>query len=124
MKTSELRIGNYVWNDYSGNMVVTGIREDEVFLTKDWGLTIGLYHENHIKGIHVDGKWLVQLGFETNSYEYKIDDWYMGISYDPEFEDWHVYERRDNFHVKTIQYVHELQNIYFAITEKELKLKG
>jgi hypothetical protein len=128
MKPTELRIGNYVWDDYSGEMIVRLISLDYVDCSKTIDLPSGRFFEIH--PIPLTEDWLKKFGFEkTNALPEclsKISDHYEWVN---KIE----YEIRQNksdlkfiecYLGKEIKYVHSLQNLYFALTGKELILKS
>lgn len=123
MKANELRIGNWVlWNgpSHTENALVSIISEGEIhFSCGDSGLI------NEIEGIPLTEKWLINLGFEkTMSWTYSIEltgnlnlvyylgekGWSMWFSNYSKFSD--------------LKYVHQLQNLYFALIGKELTLEN
>lgn len=113
MKANELRIGNYVnHNQYSAK--VTGIELNRLCVDPSVYPYIG-YDE--IKPIPLTEEWLLKFGFD-----FKID--YLlqknGFSI--------VFEHKGNFLMGylesigiDIEYVHTLQNLFFALTGEELK---
>lgn len=141
MKASELRIGNLVWDDYSGEMIVSSIGEETVNLKKRGGLPEGRYILKTLQSIPLTEEWLVKLGF--TKYEWcsdcafiKFNNGHIMLRY---YNDkWHCTKTKvtkDSSGHKTsghrgiikdglIQYVHQLQNLYFALTGNELTLKS
>jgi hypothetical protein len=75
----------------------------------------------YINPIQITEEWLLQLGFykniDTGLFEksgYQIDLTVLKCHfYLPDFGDWY----------KEIEFIHELQNLYFALTGEELELK-
>ena len=115
MKASELRVGNY----YNNN----GVRQIEPH-------DIDFCYRNNEsfcklnKPISLTEEWLIKFGFKkcerSGAYGLTIISRYMSIDYYP----------RDNQYDLTIfthgapmdiKYVHQLQNLYFALTGNELK---
>jgi len=127
MKAQELRIGNYVWDDYGGNMIIHQISNDLVDCKKENHLPSGRFDLSSIKPIVIDGNWLMKLGFEKSnnntrfhtfdkdklSIHLKSDQYKNGRTY---FNSWCIID-------KQIDYVHQLQNLYFALAGEELTLK-
>jgi hypothetical protein len=111
MKASELRIGNWFENTNGSYHKVT-------------------YHEIRYASIHPDDsykaiplteEWLVRFGFvsgKNSAYTYM---WGFYIVFDNEG----IYFRHTDINrdLAKIQYVHQLQNLYFALTGEELILK-
>ena len=122
MKASELRIGNYVnarktshsWNSICS---ITGLTHKGIYVKYGNGHIIPMY----IEPILLTEEWLLEFGgiSETGEMYFFYN---VGILY---------YRRENEFSLMgynykkgqiytTIKYVHELQNIYFALTGKEL----
>ena len=107
-----MRIGNYV-------------KSNDVNMASYFTVTASFLKQNEnemswfIDPIPLNTNWLLKLGFKYNNYEelYQkdifdidiIDDVYCHF-YMNEYGDWY----------KNIEYVHELQNLYFALTGNEL----
>lgn len=124
MKAQELRIGNLF--DYHGQSVHVMIITDSV------GFERFIDSEDFPKPIPLTPEWLEKFGFKSD-----LEDWYYittvkdqylasnphGVylsNTDPEDESKHA----DEFSVKLdIRYVHQLQNLYFALTGSELQVK-
>lgn len=112
MKKSELRIGNYI----------TIHRTEIEMLEGDFR-----FCESFFNPIPITKEWLSILGFEYIEHydNYRIstnDGYYNSIQfYDKE---WHYNNDSSDagcYYVSTIKYVHQLQNLYFAINNIELK---
>ena len=111
MKAQELRIGNLI--SYHGRV----IEVEGVFLHT-------IYHNagfdsdtdescRPFKPIHLTEQWLIDFGFERG-----VDYWFKGdviLDISPEGLSY-------RFHYNIIQYVHCLQNLYFALTGEDLQL--
>jgi len=135
MKAEELRIGNIVWDDYSGEMIVSAIDGDYVSLRKTLSLPEGTYKIELIQPILLTEEWLLKLWFtegnqcynEAFSIEILNTDFYLRPSYLGGF--YWGFNINDNKmdcelnNVQPIKYVHQLQNLYFALTGEELKVK-
>ena len=122
MKANELRIGN--WIEWAGNNIrVTEICE---FIDADAGR----------QGLNIDGAWLddcspipltpeilEKVGFEKvdNFYFHPLIGDYSMEAYDDEF----IFACDDcfyNVNLKHVKYLHQLQNLYFALTGYELNI--
>lgn len=71
-------------------------------------------------GLNLTEEWLVKLGFTSNPYEdrYEIEDFYIQCDKTKGFLDlWITNCRLD------LKHVHQLQNVFFALTGNELELK-
>lgn len=129
MKTTELRIGNIV-NAYKvGVCRVDGIESDILISTaNDEYIPI-----NDVEGIPLTEQWLLDLGFVKNEYgkmslskEFEYleiicvkEEFYPSYEQPAEF----AHESDRVVFLRQIKYVHQLQNLYFALTQEELILK-
>jgi hypothetical protein len=113
MKANELRIGNYVKGiGHNIAWLVEGIEKDFIYTSDHWRLLVSF------EGIPLTEKELINLGFECvytyDDHHYYIDSKY-GFSLDRSFQ--HLQCEYD------LDYVHQLQNLYFALTGEELTYK-
>jgi hypothetical protein len=116
MKANELRVGNYVQLPFENNRlhIVTGY--DIQFLRDGMD-------SNTMDGIKITEEWLLKLGFHEADRTGKYDDFSIGkhlylrlpICKHSEKDYW--YALRGDVKIK---YVHQLQNLYFALTGEEL----
>ena len=126
MKSNELRIGNHVWDDYSGEMIVSGIclTPETVDLCKTFKLPRGRYSINNIQPIPLTEEWLVKFEFHKAKMPFTfLDGWakssdgyFIGLT-----ENERGYRFANPHFDLVIEYVHQLQNLYFALTGEELK---
>ena len=122
MKASELRIGNYVYHEVWKNDIPLGIFNIANF---EAGL-------ESIKPIPLTEEWLLRFGFELKEefYQEGLLDTFMFHKdniVDVEFSDNHKklywYDNYSSIYHQDILYVHQLQNLYFALTGEELTIK-
>jgi len=148
MKTRELRIGNLVRcikGDKEIEPIFSIYNQNNIFAINTW--TLDWYEP-----IPLTEEWLLKFGFEINSvtfmgksenrYEIRLSSHELDIHIDKKT---HIYEQTDiviklnpnetwlNYNVfiyhaniklkKPLQYVHQLQNLYFALTGEELTYK-
>lgn len=112
---NELRIGNlYIRKHGKGH---TETKIDEVLLAEIFGQTME-YSLNEFDPIPLTEKWLVDFGFTEKNAIFTIDDWCFYI--EKHDGNWCLIMIKDNFFIKMIKYVHELQNIYSALKDSEL----
>ena len=115
MKAQELRVNNYV------NLYNTIAR----IIPNDFEKWFGNKWENDaFTPIPLTEEWLLKLGFEKykdsfNDNRYRMDYY----AHDIVFIGDELYGYLDNQKLKNTIYVHQLQNLYFALTDEELKLK-
>jgi hypothetical protein len=106
MKANELRIGN--WAMYSSKIQVN---ENKIRECVD--------HPDRFAPIFLTEEWLERFGFEKiggwDDYEaYILNEVEITINENVPFK---------NYLDKEIKHVHQLQNLYFALTGQELELK-
>ena len=113
MKANELRIGNY-YVDIDNKLSSISGYELHQFTIKENTDNLGVME---YQPIPLTEEWLLKFGFENNKLEANHND----IIY---------YSRLNNIGIKGMLgmvkvsqciYVHQLQNLYFALTNKELK---
>lgn len=124
METSELRRGNYVSRKDIGN----GSERIEIVLEiyKTKLLTSGavsvIVNKNEIKPIPLTEEWLLKFGFENLNY-----GWYLNKIklFDYSYKKGSINLKINSFDVPStqIKYVHQLQNLFFALAEQELTIK-
>lgn len=133
MKATELRIGNYIqWEDESNDLAeVIGIYEPkEKLLQGGYWLNIKTNNEiypamiDEFVGIELTEQWLKDFGFTQSD-----DDWDWWIDWSKERETFKACKYIDSNSYAVIglgdfKYVHQLQNLYFALTGEELTLKN
>ncbi len=121
MKANELRIGNYI-NDEQTTHIIVGV--DNYCIKSYWLKDVEkecLYETqlNQIKPIPLTEEWLLKFGFEKDElgWFFKENDY---CSFGLFFKDneWLFYISDTK-----IKYVHQLQNLYFALTNNELTNK-
>lgn len=126
MKASELRIGNLT------NLgVVYKIEEDRFYVYDKDGTNFGSYWAK-IEPIPLTEEWLLRFGFKYKKCGMcgqdqwaNMDFWYIDT------QSGEAIVLRGNIkntkilypHFTSIYYVHQLQNLYFAITGEELTIK-
>ena len=118
MKAQELRIGNLTFNEnYDLNTIS---HEDFLGVNKDGTLPLW--------PIPLTEEWLVKFGFQLSIgiYEAPRSDYWIEKEENEEHTFW-LYDVDFNSdtggHIMTsVQYVHQLQNLYFALTGEELNL--
>jgi len=112
MRANELRIGNWVSN---------GDIEFQITSKDIYHRDVRVYG-SFIKGIPITPEWLERVGFEKNIFsngDYKYIKSGLSISSNLQSANW-KFGRIENERCK---YVHQLQNLYFALTGEELEYK-
>lgn len=110
MEARELRIGNYV----SINNVFFPLTEKRFarVLNKD----------TQVEPIPITEEWLEKLGFENGSIEINNEN-HLICETLMDDDDFHWQYNFNNEGLVFIEYIHQLQNLYFALTGEELELK-
>ena len=121
MEANELRIGNYVY-PFDDIYLVSNktIIEDCIQVCfKDFENT------NELHPISLTEDWLLKLGFRNVS-----NNWYNIFANENTFNVY-LFENESGFRVEIVNqsiavlnYVHELQNLYFALTKQELTINN
>jgi hypothetical protein len=127
MKASELRVGSLV--EYKGVVYpIYGLSEEAPFLdTIEFGS--GVLEWKDINPVPITEDWLLRFGFNYDA----NDDWYVldcgtGVSFS------HIIDGLTHYFsslemvwadvLQEIKYVHQFQNLHFALTGEELEVKG
>jgi hypothetical protein len=138
----ELRIGNLIIinDDYydksaTGKIVCVTKIDSERYHQENKGVVSGYaiddeykdingYWLKNIEPIPISEEWLLNLGFVEG---HKCDDYHNFIILDPFYI---VVFKNNNFYLHIngkfsilVKYIHSLQNLYFALTQKELEIK-
>jgi hypothetical protein len=120
MKATELRIGNYI--DYT--------TEREIVTMQTTYEYIRLIHngDKNFKPIPLTEEWLLKFGFEIDKdpetvfYEIRFDKTANYKFYLSRKIGFGIFYYENNFSTTQIHSVHQLQNLYFALTNEELTL--
>ena len=113
MKANEVRIGNYINYETEREIVTMQITYEYIRLIHNG--------DKKFKPIELTEEWLLKFGFKQISERVYIKNYHYGY----EFGITNIFIiKNDNcfMRYKHIQYVHELQNLYFALTNEELTL--
>lgn len=118
VKSNELRIGNIIEFPFiGGNVEVIGValRVDNVLFIQS-KLTTSTFFElpEKYKPIPITEEWLLKFGFDKIENGTYLNKFYVTI-----VSGYCVFWITDTYSV-AIKYVHQLQNIYFALTGEEL----
>jgi len=114
----ELRIGNWIRSTAQGHIQV---RANDIEKIE----SVFLKGQDYVQPIPLTTEWMERFGFDKreNAVSY---DWYIGINHIT--HDWLmvITEMKGDSHFfyqngrHTIKYVHQLQNLFFALTGEEL----
>lgn len=132
MKVNELRIGNLVYDEQNRCYEIESIITDRIKNTIQLNLIdesgCGIENAVNVTPIPLTEEWLEKLGFKKG---FK-DNWYHKES-NEYFNFLRPLSKCSTCHVESgnfddidgipIKYVHQLQNLYFALTGEELTIK-
>ena len=150
MESTDLRIGNYVYYENTTH-IISGIMGNKIYSwwVKD-GIAVIEYEQKDIGGAQVENpymdvisqyepiplteEWLLKLGFSLKDYK----EGYIGIEHKAggiitdfvltypkvmgEFQKHFAWEH-SKWKYNTIEYVHQLQNLFYILTNEELTIK-
>lgn len=133
MKAAELRIGN--WYTHIGGKSHTDIQINIQLMMKIFNGSDLEYSLDDFQDIPLTEEWLVKFGFEKNSTEKTHDSWRLEIDIKggntneivfhitkiEEVEDWGSYVVNNLWAANNFEYVHQLQNLFHALTGKEIE---
>lgn len=128
--TTDLRIGNC----YTTGLEVIGSREAKLNMSENRAIKLTLNHfyifsqANELiqclQPIKLTESILLQCGFDKNRIEYIIENFVLNAQIDGTFEFYYSYENgRNEFNLSPdLKYLHQLQNLYYSLTGKELPI--
>lgn len=126
MDAKELRIGNKIWRPCCYDEVLE-IRENGII---GFDSLRGLIPYSEISPIPITEEILKKCGFKEmfgrgrDSYEINLYNYHrIEVVMDENIIDAHIHYGGWNCHLRTIKYLHELQNIVSVITSKELEIQ-
>ena len=113
MKASELRIGNWFYNN-NGEGIKCQIQH----------LVFCDSIECKYNPIPLTPEWLEKFGFESEDVDDYVKDNHSVIIEKKEYSYWFAEQASDVYwqQLAVIKYVHQLQNLYFALTGEELEI--
>lgn len=119
MKANELRIGNYYAIAHTEGIVYPQIIELKINEFGNYS-SDGDNLELAAQPVLLTEEWLLKFGFEKDD----DNDLYLhcgdfGLNCDG--VKWSIGQNHDSFSLINIEHVHQLQNLYFALTGEELK---
>jgi hypothetical protein len=121
MRANELRIGNYLFVPGIDREVIVSAMFKSHYVCEDSdGIRFDESLRINYQPIPITEEWLLKFGFIKSS----DNNYYKGDKFT-------IYNRFENFGLiggllswKEFKYVHQLQNLYFALTGKELTHGG
>ena len=126
MKANELRIGN--WVEWANEFKKVVAIDSQCSTIQVDNLVLIDYDEKKFKPIPLTEEWLIKFGFGTelgfpNEYFNNVALEQVVIVYDLTHSLFNLETDSGDVININIQHVHQLQNIYFALTNEELTIK-
>lgn len=131
MKAEELRIGNLANENDIGVIEIKSIEDGFCWVSKVKNNAHFHLDVNQINPIPLTEEWLLKFGFEKKGEAFRHEYWYIN--------DFHIQIHGDRFPLRIwggesaphltqyighkTKHVHQLQNLYFALTGEELTIK-
>lgn len=120
IQANELRIGNYVASDhFKDRDVIVKVRligQEQAIVEHPNGLSDPLLYKGEMRPIKLTEEILLMCGFDIKSVPYHCINGNVVL-----------YHSKGDFLYKytgiEIKHLHQLQNLYFALTGKELEIK-
>ena len=126
MKTKDLRLGNYVTDNSDFTMYVVGIYEDTVLLNfKGNEGDVWEVYEKDLRGIMLDTELLIKSGFKRQVTGIGWDKYSNGLvdlSLAPLSNGSYIPVYHVNGEMVQIMYLHQFQNLFFCLSQKELEI--
>jgi hypothetical protein len=127
MEATELRIENLVneewWNSISGSYEYSLVIINAIYKTHIRCQDDQAYNLDEITPILLTEEWLIKFGFDNKKQnnQFNIDEWRFHVEKPFQYDGFLLC---DGFSVISdrIKYVHQLQNLYYSLTETELSL--
>jgi hypothetical protein len=122
MEAKELMIGNYVKDHLDRVQKVSETRSDAYICYLSNGTKLK-YKLNTTIPIPLTGDWLLKFGFKKPAHSWICDKFHLS-EWDKYPLHWIVSFNKNNaVIVLKLKYVHQLQNLNFALTGEELTIK-
>jgi len=120
IKPQELRIGNYIRNEKYGIGVVFGTNNRYIRLHTD---SVRLFYDSELYPIPITEDILLKAGFEkANDNEHYFIKHY-GYCLTLDGQDWCLKQViNEPYYICYLKNLHQLQNLYFALTGEELTI--
>jgi len=134
IKANELRVGNMFWEDYGGYKVVTAINSNNVGDAPNTvsarsikGTVSGQYSCSQIEPIPLTPEILEKCGFRQQGKRNLYSDGKLAFMEDADGFTFFIKDVSNVLYKSVanskIYYLHQLQNLYFALTGDELKIE-
>lgn len=122
MNATEVRLGNWInkkYKDYGTDQFYWS--NAQVISNDIEGITV--YPDNY-KAIPLTEEWLVKMGFDGNPNNGYVKNFIeLGYIVQDEYFEFEYFRQGISSLIVQVKYVHQLQNLYFALTGQELTIK-
>lgn len=128
MKQSELRLGNYATDNIQTG-IITVFNNDTCVLKHKSGIV--KCKVSNLNSIPLTEEWLLKFGFITFDSKQIYNEWFLNFDGILKYKIFHSkYTGVEEFTMPhsdkpiKLKHVHQLQNLYFALTGEELTFKS
>lgn len=134
IQANELRIGNYILHERKnpkfgnddapyGVTEVKGIDDQGINRESGYDGWLELAEYENVYPIPLTEEWLLKLGFEPGYFGFVIYIDMLELSYNTDTNELILGDAGELIYIpKKVLYVHELQNFYYSLVGKELKI--
>lgn len=124
MITAELRIGNYVLFNGSINKIASIHADNTIRLINEKDKEHGCYNIFLVEPIPLTEEWLLKFGFSFAFKDTKgcfLDDTEKYMIHE-DVNEWDIFilGHNEDSYICSVKYVHQLQNLFFALIGEEL----
>jgi len=112
IQANDLRVGNILQSYEGSEFEYVVIQSGDILMCQEANENFN----NWRKPIPITEEWLLRMGFESLE-----DGWYKIEEYT-----WNIYDKGFRYkgqHIAEPDYIHQLQNLYHALTGEELTIK-
>jgi hypothetical protein len=122
MEAKELRIGNTI-SDYGDRIITVKSIEKPIPGIKHFisvNENNSMYQPDDIQPIPLTEEWLLKFGFEDEKHIYRKGRFFIENLFGDRFTFRITINNAESAHANEVKFVHQLQNLYFALTGIEL----
>ena len=119
LKASDLRIGNLVYSKETNQLQkITGLTDENPFID---AITFDYTNYDEIEAIPLTEEILFDFGYgKKNDIYYKNNSLLRFIGNEVFYSRGEIDDAEFQEYITSVKYVHELQNLHFALTQREL----
>ncbi len=129
IQANQLRVGNYVASDhFKDRDVIVKVRligQEQAIVEHPNGLTEPMLYQGEMRCVKLTEDILLKCGFkDVSSYkDFRLfinEDLYIGVSLRKNIN---AYVSISDIDILNVIYLHQLQNLFYALTHEELEVK-